>query len=77
MFNETMANGASAKSKPRVSKLDEKELSRLQRQDYWLQMTRAKLAMDLIFVCMYLLILMPCLVFLGAFTTHLGSAVFF
>lgn len=50
MFNESMANGASAKSKPRVSKLDEKELSRLRRQDYWLQMTRAKLVMDLIFV---------------------------
>ena len=58
MFNESMANGASAKSKPRVSKLDEKELSRLRRQDYWLQMTRAKLVMDLIFVCMCLLILM-------------------
>lgn len=50
MFNESMANGASAKSKPKVSKFDEKELSRLQRQDYWLQVTRAKLAMDLIFV---------------------------
>lgn len=50
MFNESMANGASAKSKPRVSKLDEKELSRLRRQNYWLQMTQAKLVMDLIFV---------------------------
>ncbi|TFK29291.1 hypothetical protein FA15DRAFT_684789 [Coprinopsis marcescibilis] len=50
MYNESMANGASAKSKPKVSKFDEKELSRLQRQDYWLQVTRAKLAMDLIFV---------------------------
>ncbi|EAU84269.2 hypothetical protein CC1G_01265 [Coprinopsis cinerea okayama7 len=50
MYNESMANGASAKSKPKVSKIDEKELSRLQRQDYWLQVTRAKLAMDLIFV---------------------------
>jgi len=50
MFNESMANGASAKSKPAVSKLDERELSRLSRQDYWLQVTRAKLLMDLIFV---------------------------
>ncbi|KAJ2916520.1 hypothetical protein MD484_g3930, partial [Candolleomyces efflorescens] len=49
MYNESMS-GASAKSKPKASKLDEKELSRLQKQDYWLQVTRAKLAMDLIFV---------------------------
>lgn len=50
MYNESMT-GASAKSKPKVSKHDERELSRLQRQDYWLQVTRGKLAMDLIFVC--------------------------
>jgi hypothetical protein len=44
--------GATAKSKPTSSKIDEKEHSRLQRRDYWLQVTRAKLVMDLIFVCM-------------------------
>jgi len=33
--------------------VDEKELARLQKQDYWLQITRAKLLMDLIFVCEY------------------------
>lgn len=45
--------GATAKSKPKDTKLDEKELSRLQKQDYWLQITRAKLVMDLIFVCRF------------------------
>ncbi|KAF5333085.1 hypothetical protein D9611_002316 [Ephemerocybe angulata] len=49
MYNESMS-GASAKSKPKISKVDEKELSRLRKQDYWLQVTRAKLVMDLIFV---------------------------
>jgi hypothetical protein len=44
-------SGATAKSKPTTSKIDEKELARLRRQDYWLQMSRAKLVMDLIFVC--------------------------
>lgn len=43
--------GATAKSNPQISKLDDKELSRLKKQDYWLQVTRAKLLMDLIFVC--------------------------
>jgi sulfite reductase alpha subunit-like flavoprotein len=43
--------GATAKSTPKASKIDEKELARLQKQDYWLQMSRAKLVMDLIFVC--------------------------
>ena len=43
--------GATAKSKPQTSKLDDRELSRLKKQDYWLQVTRAKLLMDLIFVC--------------------------
>ena len=46
-----MSNGASAKSKPKISKVDEKELGRLRKQDYWLQVRRAKLVMDLIFVC--------------------------
>ncbi|KAJ7591244.1 hypothetical protein C8J56DRAFT_782415 [Mycena floridula] len=49
LYQESMS-GATTNSKPAVSKLDEKELSRLQKQDYWLQITRAKLAMDLIFV---------------------------
>ncbi|KAF8897369.1 hypothetical protein BD779DRAFT_1667359 [Infundibulicybe gibba] len=49
LYSESMT-GATAKSKPKISKIDEKELSRLQKQDYWLQVTRAKLVMDLIFV---------------------------
>jgi hypothetical protein len=49
LYTESMS-GATAKSKPTTSKIDEKELTRLRKQDYWLQMTRAKLAMDLIFV---------------------------
>ncbi|KAK0206248.1 hypothetical protein DFS33DRAFT_1381369 [Desarmillaria ectypa] len=49
LYKESMS-GATAKSKPKMSKIDEKELERLQKQDYWLQITRAKLAMDLIFV---------------------------
>jgi hypothetical protein len=50
LYSESMT-GATAKSKPRTSKLDDKELSRLKKQDYWSQVTRAKLLMDLIFVC--------------------------
>ena len=50
LYTESLT-GATAKSKPQISKLDDKELSRLKRQDYWLQVTRAKLLMDLIFVC--------------------------
>ncbi|KDR83551.1 hypothetical protein GALMADRAFT_235764 [Galerina marginata CBS 339.88] len=49
LYTESMS-GATAKSKPKTSKLDEKELSRLRNQDYWLQVTRTKLLMDLIFV---------------------------
>jgi hypothetical protein len=49
LYTESMS-GATAKSKPTTSKIDEKEMTRLRRQDYWLQVTRAKLAMDLIFV---------------------------
>ncbi|KAI0356614.1 hypothetical protein OH77DRAFT_1436258 [Trametes cingulata] len=49
LYSESMA-GATAKSNPAASKLDEKELVRLQRQDYWIQITRLKLLMDLIFV---------------------------
>ena len=50
LYKESMT-GATAKSKPKTSKIDERELARLQRQDYWLQISRAKLVMDLIFVC--------------------------
>lgn len=50
MYADSMT-GATAKSKPRVSKIDKCELSQLQRQDYRLQVLRAKLLMDLIFVC--------------------------
>ncbi|TFY80268.1 hypothetical protein EWM64_g3744 [Hericium alpestre] len=40
----------SAKSTPHNTKVDEMELQRLQREDFWLQIQRAKLVMDLIFV---------------------------
>lgn len=49
LYTESMT-GATAKSKPKSTKIDEKELARLQKQDYWLQISRAKLVMDLIFV---------------------------
>ncbi|KAG6832956.1 hypothetical protein H0H92_004840 [Tricholoma furcatifolium] len=50
LYSESMT-GTSAKSKSKGTKLDEKELMRLQKQDYWLLISRAKLVMDLIFVC--------------------------
>ncbi|KAI0663063.1 hypothetical protein C8Q70DRAFT_1042660 [Cubamyces menziesii] len=50
LYAESMAGGATSKSNPSASKLDEKELVRLQRQDHWIQVTRLKLLMDLIFV---------------------------
>lgn len=50
MYTESMAGPVSATSKPKASVYDEKELARLQKQDYWLQVSRAKLVMDLIFV---------------------------
>ncbi|TFK76074.1 hypothetical protein BDN72DRAFT_831517 [Pluteus cervinus] len=49
LYSESMT-GVTEKSKSRSSKFDEKELEKLQRKDYWLQITRAKLVMDLIFV---------------------------
>ncbi|KAI0370256.1 hypothetical protein BV20DRAFT_306592 [Pilatotrama ljubarskyi] len=49
LYSESMG-GATAKSNPAASRLDEKELVRLQRQDYWIQVTRLKLFMDLVFV---------------------------
>ncbi|GJE84634.1 peroxisomal biogenesis factor 11 family protein [Phanerochaete sordida] len=42
--------GSTAKSNPTATKLDQKELGRLQRKDYWILMSRWKLLMDLIFV---------------------------
>lgn len=47
-YDESMA-GTTAKSIP-TRKFEEKELSRLQEKDYWLQVTRTKLLLDLIFV---------------------------
>ncbi|KAI9001219.1 hypothetical protein BD414DRAFT_474017 [Trametes punicea] len=49
LYTESMG-GATANSNPTASKLDERELVRLQRQDYWIQITRLKLIMDLVFV---------------------------
>jgi len=43
-------DGATSKSRPKIAKLDEKELARLRRKTYWLQITRLKLVMDFIFV---------------------------
>ena len=66
MYNESMS-GATAKSKPKISKVDEKELSRLRKQDYWLQVTRAKLVMDLIFVCEFSwYCILPCMASLNS-----------
>ncbi|CDO74039.1 hypothetical protein BN946_scf185043.g89 [Trametes cinnabarina] len=49
LYAESMT-GTTAKSNPTANKMDEKELVRLQRQDYWIQVTRLKLLMDLVFV---------------------------
>ncbi|KAG2158835.1 uncharacterized protein EDB93DRAFT_1075635 [Suillus bovinus] len=48
-YKESLA-GATSKSQPKASKIDERELTRLEKQNYWLQISRAKLVMDLIFV---------------------------
>ncbi|KAK1236676.1 hypothetical protein PQX77_000032 [Marasmius sp. AFHP31] len=48
LYKESMS-GATEKSKSSASKLDEKELARLQTRDYWLHISRMKLFMDLIF----------------------------
>lgn len=48
-YQESMS-GATSKSQPKASKVDEKELTRLQRKTHWLRLTRVKLVMDLIFV---------------------------
>lgn len=49
MYTESMA-GATAKSTPKASKTDERELARLHKQNYWLRISQVKLVMDLIFV---------------------------
>ncbi|KAH9062090.1 hypothetical protein EDB87DRAFT_1559985 [Lactarius vividus] len=49
LYTESMA-GATAKSAPRNTKIDDRELKLLRRQAYWLQVQRTKLIMDLIFV---------------------------
>jgi hypothetical protein len=43
--------GQTAKSQPRNNQIDETEIGKLETQDYWLRVHRAKLLMDLIFVC--------------------------
>lgn len=48
-YKESLS-GATSKSQPKASKIDERELTRLQKKNYWLQASRAKLVMDLIFV---------------------------
>ena len=49
-YKESLS-GATSKSQPKESKIDERELARLQKKNYWLQVSRAKLVMDFIFVC--------------------------
>ncbi|KAI9510425.1 hypothetical protein F5148DRAFT_976680 [Russula earlei] len=49
LYAESMT-GATAKSTPRNTKIDDRELKLLQKQAYWLQVQRTKLLMDLIFV---------------------------
>ncbi|KAH9938416.1 uncharacterized protein B0H18DRAFT_1081093 [Fomitopsis serialis] len=49
LYKESMS-GQTAKSNPTANRIDDKELSRLQKQDFWIQVTRFKLLMDLIFV---------------------------
>lgn len=49
-YTESMS-GATAKSNPTATRLDDKELGRLRRQDRWIVLSRIKLLMDLVFVC--------------------------
>jgi len=49
LYDESMT-GATAKSTPRRTKVDDRELKLLQKQAYWLKVQRTKLVMDLIFV---------------------------
>jgi len=50
LYTESMTLGASTKSNPSANKIDETELERLRKQDYWLVVTRNKLLLDLVFV---------------------------
>jgi len=50
LYSESMTSGATTKSNPSANKIDETELERLRKQDYWLVVTRNKLLLDLIFV---------------------------
>lgn len=54
LYTESMTLGASTKSNPSANKIDETELERLRKQDYWLVVTRNKLLLDLVFVCKFL-----------------------
>ncbi|KAL5527286.1 hypothetical protein ACEPAG_6077 [Sanghuangporus baumii] len=49
LYNDSMT-GATEKSKSTASKVDEKELEKLRRQDFWLLIQRTKLLLDLLFV---------------------------
>ncbi|KAL6299113.1 hypothetical protein BKA93DRAFT_820076 [Sparassis latifolia] len=49
LYSESLT-GVTGKSNPAAQKVDEKELARLRRQDYWIQVTRMKLLMDLVYV---------------------------
>lgn len=51
LYTESMTLGATTKSNPSANKIDETELERLRKQDYWLVVTRNKLLLDLVFVC--------------------------
>jgi len=50
LYTESMTLGASTKSNPSANKIDNTELERLRKQDYWLVVTRNKLLLDLVFV---------------------------
>ena len=75
LYSESLT-GATAKSKPGKSKVDDKELSRLKKQDYWLQVTRAKLLMDLIFVCKLNLASEPLDLNISDFPQHTKCSIF-
>ena len=70
MYTESMAGPASTTSKPKASVYEEKELARLQKQDYWLQVSRAKLVMDLIFVCEFVYLIMMCAYLIRLITAY-------
>ncbi|KZT12971.1 uncharacterized protein LAESUDRAFT_640427 [Laetiporus sulphureus 93-53] len=49
LYTDSMT-GATTKSNPKASKIDEQELARLHREAYWIRVSFLKLVMDLIFV---------------------------